>query len=86
MIITFIFTLALIYTIARGIHAGSSNSEDYVKRLLERQHKIEIVIPVKIDPLDNKNILNIMDYLEEKQFQKKTEQMLEELGLAVEKE
>jgi hypothetical protein len=86
MIITLIFALALTYIIARGIHVGSANSENYAKKLMERQHKIEIVVPVKIDPLENKNILNIVDYLEEKRFREKTEHLLQELGLEVEKE
>jgi hypothetical protein len=85
MIIALILAISLTYAVARGMHSGSSDSEDYVRRLLDRKHNVEIVIPVKIDPLENKNILNILDYMEEKKFEKKTDLMLEELGVSVEK-
>jgi hypothetical protein len=81
MILTLIFVLLFAIAIARGINNGSSSSREYLQSLIDKKPKIEYVIPVKKDPLADRNILNYVDYINEKRFEEETKRLLEELGL-----
>ena len=81
MLLTLIFVLLFAIAIARGIRNGSASSQEYLQFLIDKKPKIEYVIPVKREPLGDKNILNYVDYINEKRFEEETVRMLEELGI-----
>jgi hypothetical protein len=86
MALTIVFVLLFAIAIARGIHNGSTSSQEYLQSLIDKKPKIEYIIPVKRDPLGDRNILNYVDYINEKRFEEETERMLDELGVETMKE